>query len=453
MKCINKITSFFNNNKKLKYLITFSILIVFIFAIGYSLSMFSKSNNKNIANIVINNFAFNVTTNSGTSDDRILHLQAGKTENFNVVITNLNNVNVRYELYYDVCSDAYCSSVLNSLPSDINIGLDAGNSVGVLSSSNNTTAKLLTQNNSSADCYIRLNLNAGYEWNDLTLKNQITNFHLTTNVKVYIDGTETKSYPNACNYDTEIKNTSGTSETTVSDVALTCDRSTKKWTLTYDTIYSNLVLRFAYYPISNIYFHVPTDAYFDGISKNSTGVYSIEFIRSGIAFNSLLNSYSGYKRSFRPKYNFKGWNTSSSGTSVEYTSNTTTLIYGDLNLYAIWESDAVGPSCSISIGSTLVPSVSDSISGVKSQGWTTGNNSFSVGKHIYTATDYAENTTNCGVEINDIIKTSKTCTRCAQYASNNPSICIRNETYDCSTIACADGYTRYGSTDYCYKYI
>ena len=453
MKYINKITSFFNNNKKLKYLITFSILIVFIFAIGYSLSMFSRSNNKNIATIVVNNFAFNITTNSGTSDDRILHLQAGKTENFNIVITNLNTVNVRYELYYDVCSDAYCSSILNSLPSDINIGLDSGNSVGLLSINGNSTAKLLTQNNSSADCYIRLNLNAGYEWNDLTLKNLITNFHLTTNVKVYIDGTETKSYPTACNYDTEIKNTSGTSETTVSDVALTCDRSTKKWTLTYDTIYSNLVLRFAYYPVSNIYFHVPTDAYFNGISKNSTGVYSIEFIRSGIAFNSLLNSYSGYKRSFRPKYNFKGWNTSSSGTSVEYTSNTTTLIYGDLNLYAIWESDTVGPSCSISIGSTLVPSVSDSISGVKSQGWTTGNNSFSVGKHIYTATDYAENTTSCGVEINDIIKTSKTCTRCAEYASNNPSFCIRNETYDCSTIECASGYTRYGSTDYCYKYI
>lgn len=451
-KLIKKINTLKNCNR-FRYIFIATILLIFISVIGFSLSLFTNNNSKPIANIKVNDLSFNITTNTGESDDRILRLQVGKTETFNIVLTNLNNINARYELLYDVCSDQNCSIILDELPYKINLGISSGNNIGVIAKNEQTSLKIMTQNNSDADCYIKLKINAGYEWNDLILENQITNFHLITNVKVYTDDTETKSYPTACNYDTEIKNVNGTSETLVSDVVLTCDRSTKKWTLTYDTIYANLILRFSYYPVSNIYFHVPTDAYFNGISKNSTGVYSIEFIRSGIAFNSLLNSYSAYKRSLRPKYNFKGWNTSSSGTSVEYTSDTTTLIYGDLNLYAIWESDTVGPSCSISIGSTLVPSVSDSISGVKSQGWSTGNNSFSVGKHIYTATDYAENTTSCGVEINDIIKTTKTCTRCAQYASNNPGFCIRNETYDCSTIACASGYTRYESTDYCYKYI
>ena len=114
-----KLIKFFNlikKDKQVKVLTITGIILLFIFTLGYSLSMFTSSQNNKVANIKVNDLSFNITTNSGTSDDRILHLQAGKNEIFNVIITNLNKINTKYELIYDVCSDSNCSSLIESLP-------------------------------------------------------------------------------------------------------------------------------------------------------------------------------------------------------------------------------------------------------------------------------------------------------------------------------------------------
>ena len=57
--------------------------------------MFTGGSNKKVANIKINDLAFNITTNSGESNDRVLHLQAGKLEQFDIILTNLNKVNIK----------------------------------------------------------------------------------------------------------------------------------------------------------------------------------------------------------------------------------------------------------------------------------------------------------------------------------------------------------------------
>ena len=75
---------------------------------------------KNIKEIKVM-LIFNMTTNSGTSDDIILHLQAGKIEVFNIELINLNKTEVKYELIYDVCSDSKCTSVSKEMPNDIGI--------------------------------------------------------------------------------------------------------------------------------------------------------------------------------------------------------------------------------------------------------------------------------------------------------------------------------------------
>ena len=49
----------------------------------------------------INGCNCNITTNSGELNDRILHLQAGKIEQFNIILTNLNKIDVKYEFTYD----------------------------------------------------------------------------------------------------------------------------------------------------------------------------------------------------------------------------------------------------------------------------------------------------------------------------------------------------------------
>lgn len=119
-----KLINFFNlirKNKKLKVLNIMLIIIVFLFTLGYSLSMFNKNESNIVANIKVNDLLFNITTNGGTNDDRVLHLQANKIESFSIIITNLNKINTKYELIYNVCIDLNCTSLLNSLPGVVKV--------------------------------------------------------------------------------------------------------------------------------------------------------------------------------------------------------------------------------------------------------------------------------------------------------------------------------------------
>ena len=70
-----------NFNKKYKYILIVTIMLLFISIIGYSLS-------------------FSLTTNSGELDDRVLKLAANSSEVFNVNILSLNSVDVnKYNSY------------------------------------------------------------------------------------------------------------------------------------------------------------------------------------------------------------------------------------------------------------------------------------------------------------------------------------------------------------------
>ena len=117
-KFIN-IIKMIKNDKRFKYTLVVTIMLLFISIIGYSLSFFNNNNSTLVANIKVNDLLFNMTTNSGESDDRILRLQAGKTETFNVKLTSLNGINVKYELKYVVCSDSKCTTSSSILPNNV----------------------------------------------------------------------------------------------------------------------------------------------------------------------------------------------------------------------------------------------------------------------------------------------------------------------------------------------
>lgn len=72
------------NNKRYKYTLIVTIMLLFISIIGYSLSFFNKNNSMLVANIKVNDLSFNMTTNSGEEDDRILHLKTGGIESFKI---------------------------------------------------------------------------------------------------------------------------------------------------------------------------------------------------------------------------------------------------------------------------------------------------------------------------------------------------------------------------------
>ena len=247
-----KLTKFFNlikNDKQAKTLTIITVLLLFIFTLGYSLAMFTGSTNKPVANIVVNGLSFNMTTNSGTSDDRIFRLKAGKKEEFNVVLTNLNKVNTKYELVYELCNNSNCTSTSTNIPSVLTIGKKDSNTEinGTINSDNKKTISILTNNKSSTDYYIKLNISAGYEWNDLALSNQINNVidgGNITNIETYIDGTRSSKFPSSCAYDATIKSYNNNQELTNSNNTIKCDFNTKTWNTHVEGYSDRIVVNF-----------------------------------------------------------------------------------------------------------------------------------------------------------------------------------------------------------------
>ena len=215
--------------------------------------MFTSNNSSKIANIKVNDLSFNITTNSATSNDRILHLKAGKTELFNVIITNLNNINTTYELIYDICTNSECTNTLNSLPNGVKVEYLTENSDtlnGKINNNNGTkTINIITTNTTSSDVYIRLNLNAGYDWNNLVLANQIKEYKNETNIIAYVDGVEQKKYPDNCDYTVETKAYIGSQQVTLENLTVTCNRSTKKWSTNYTGYADRIEFKFTYIPV------------------------------------------------------------------------------------------------------------------------------------------------------------------------------------------------------------
>ncbi len=241
-----KLIKFFNlikKDKQAKILTIMGIILLFIFTLGYSLSMFTSSQNKKIANIKVNDLSFNITTNSGETNDRILHLQAGKIEQFNIILTNLNKIDVKYEFTYELCNNQNCTETNNNIPSDISVSKEYESSEvsGTINSSKTKSLTILTNNKSNNDYYIKLNLNAGYIWNDLELANQIKYINYLNkdiDIVAYVDGVEVKELPTTCFYSAISTAYKNNTELKDSTVGFSCNYATGKWSYTVDNISS-----------------------------------------------------------------------------------------------------------------------------------------------------------------------------------------------------------------------
>ena len=256
-KFIN-IIKMIKSNKRYKYTLVVTIMLLFISIIGYSLSFFNHNTSNLVANIKVNDLSFNMTTNTGESDDRILRLKSGKSESFYVKLKNLNNINVKYELKYSVCSDSVCTNTLTTLPDNVKVFVMPNSKSkvnGEISTTENNIVEieLLTLNYSNNDVYIKLDLNAGYTWNELALENQ---FELSTSdgknqeknmdIIAYVDGIEAEEYPRSCNYLTKIKGYNGDIEVSIPESYVVCDRKTNTWKMVVDVLVKKVVINFTY---------------------------------------------------------------------------------------------------------------------------------------------------------------------------------------------------------------
>ena len=241
---IQKLTKFFNlikENKQTRILSIMTIAMLFIFTIGYSLSMFTGGSNKKVANIKVNDLSFNMTTNSGESDDRILHLQAGKLEQFDIILTNLNKVNVKYEIIYELCNNQDCTSASKDIPKDLLVYKEKEdtNISGSLDISKSNSIRILTQNKSNNDYYIKLSLNAGYSWNDLDLIGQIKDvisINQDIDIIAYVDGKEVSELPTTCFYTSISSAYKGNTKLDDVTVTFNCNYVSNSWSYVVDNI-------------------------------------------------------------------------------------------------------------------------------------------------------------------------------------------------------------------------
>ena len=241
MKNLTKFFNLIKGDKKTRMLLIMTIALLFIFTIGYSLSMFTNSSNKKVANIKVNDLSFNMTTNSGESDDRILHLQAGKIEQFDIILTTLNKVDVKYEIIYELCNNSACTSTSKNIPNDllvykenedtnINGSLEINKSMGI---------RILTKNKSNNDYYIKLNINAGYSWNELDLIGQIKDvisINEDIDIIAYVDGKEVSELPTTCFYTAVSNAYVENTELTDTNVNFICNYATNSWSFLIENI-------------------------------------------------------------------------------------------------------------------------------------------------------------------------------------------------------------------------
>ena len=239
-----KLIKFFNlikKDKQAKILTIMGIILLFIFTLGYSLSMFTSNQNNKVANIKVNDLSFNITTNSGETNDRILHLQAGKLEQFNIILTNLNKIDVKYEFTYELCNNRNCTETSKNIPSDISVSKEYESSEisGTINSNKTKSLTILTNNKSNNDYYIKLNLNAGYIWNDLELANQIKYINYLNkdiDIVAYVDGVEVKELPTTCFYSAVSTAYKDNNELKDSPVSFICNYATRDWQMIIDKI-------------------------------------------------------------------------------------------------------------------------------------------------------------------------------------------------------------------------
>lgn len=285
MKYFNLVMS----NKKTKFLVVFTIIILFIFVIGFSLANFQKDNSKPVVNIKVNDLLFNLTSNSGESNDRILKLSSNSTESFNTTITNLNKIDTKYELIYKICTDINCTSYYDSLPEGLFIGVNSefnNETSGVINKGidNSKDVNIITINKTNIDYYILLDLNAGYIWNELSLFNMLEKTDVATKVNdinthivAYVDGIKVTDYPVNCNYFAKVYKKVNDVESELPDSSLYCDRKTNKWKMILDGFYENIVVKFLYHA------GAPTFTYtgeFEILNENSSD-WKIRLLTSG----------------------------------------------------------------------------------------------------------------------------------------------------------------------------
>ncbi len=198
--------SFYLQNKRLIVLSSFVVLVSLLTILNYTFSAFTNRSENRIANIKVADMEYSLSINDipGT----IITANKNNVTKTNISITSLNNIESKYELIYNICSDSTCTNFINK-PENLNIEYSSRtpNTIsGAIVPSGNKNIRIITTNNTNDTYYIKLDINAGYIHNTLALKNLITTEYNEEDVKIaaIIDGEISTTFPTNNNYGTKV---------------------------------------------------------------------------------------------------------------------------------------------------------------------------------------------------------------------------------------------------------
>lgn len=191
-------------NKAFLYFSFCIVLLLFCFTLNIT---FAKYTHTKIigANITIGQLKYNMQINNGELEDRILRISKNSTRLYTIGLTSLNKFDTKYELIYHVCSDEKCTKYID-MPEDLDIRKSSSTSSDIHDNIDKNGFNSITivgiNSSTTTDYYIKLDLNAGYIHNELTLSNQINLTYYDNDITVvaYVDGVEVKEFPNTIGY-------------------------------------------------------------------------------------------------------------------------------------------------------------------------------------------------------------------------------------------------------------
>ena len=222
---IGNILNKVKGNKRILYLTFCTVLVLFCLVLNMTFSLMTQNKNINSTNIIIGDLKYKMVINEVTTNesvgtklpsniiigDRIILLKAGKTEQFNMIFSSLNEIDTKYEIIYRVCTDVNCTSFIDT-PNTIQIAyhIDTPDVSGTISAGKMKSIILVSDNQDEKDYYVQIDLNVGYAHNELALSNQIgdsfTPASLEGNLSIiaYVNGVEVETFPTSPNYETGI---------------------------------------------------------------------------------------------------------------------------------------------------------------------------------------------------------------------------------------------------------
>lgn len=189
-------------NKRARYLIVTSVLVLFCFAMNIAFSAFTSTAGGVAANLNVKNMTYSVKID-GTAGTIVKATKSGLTK-INTTFTATNSTASKYELSYDVCSDSTCSSTI-SKPSTLTVQYSSRTTdayTGTITATGTVNIRVIITNNATSDVYIRLKMNAGYTHNTLVLDKKVTGPYNEDDLTIYsyINGKLSSSFPTGSRY-------------------------------------------------------------------------------------------------------------------------------------------------------------------------------------------------------------------------------------------------------------